>query len=348
MAQTMTDLIPRFLEHRRVRQHRAANTIKTDKTGLHLALIAFGDVQPGNVTQRHVDAYLSLIGQHGPVTFNQRLSTLRTFFQWCRDQRLVPPAFDPLAGIEARPVIKEERSRVPVTQFQALLDAAPTPHGRIIIAIGLYLFLRVGEMATLRIEDVNLDDGELRVVVHKKRGGDKIDFMPISAELDRELRDYLRWYAAEAAALGLGALQPDWYLIPSRTSGMGQDEHGRFIPGARVPTTYLRPDRPYAVFHRVVQTALEGIGVECKGKREGGHTLRRSGARALFDQLVEQGYDGALRLVQAMLHHEGIEMTERYIGLREDRFRRDQNIKGQVMFNMGDNVVQLRKVEDGG
>ena len=66
--------------------------------------------------------------------------------------------------------------------------------------------------------------------------------------------------------------------------------------------------------------------------KEGGHTLRRSGARAYYDELCEDGYDGALRRVQSMLDHSTTIVTEGYLGLGLDKEARNKALKGQPMF----------------
>jgi integrase len=108
------------------------------------------------------------------------------------------------------------------------------------------------------------------------------------------------------------------------------------------------PDSPVSRPSRRVQAALEAIGMETRNtdgtsKREGSHTLRRSGARALFDQLtLDGGYDHPLRIVQSMLHHASITQTEVYIGVTADKRTRDEIIRGKPMYTVNsDNVVRL-------
>lgn len=74
------------------------------------------------------------------------------------------------------------------------------------------------------------------------------------------------------------------------------------------------------------------------------HTLRRSAARALFDRLATEGYDGALRLVQAMLHHAQSSTTEHYLGLTLDKKRRDDIIRGESMYPAWTAASKIRKV----
>jgi len=91
----------------------------------------------------------------------------------------------------------------------------------------------------------------------------------------------------------------------------------------------LVPDQQLQRVHRYVQKPLRAFGVtlrdgDDKSKMEGVHTLRRSGARALFDEMVAQGsYDRVLRNVSAMLHHKSTVMTERYLGFDVDVTKRN-------------------------
>jgi integrase len=88
------------------------------------------------------------------------------------------------------------------------------------------------------------------------------------------------------------------------------------------------PSRPMHKPEKVVQAALARIGLPTKG--EGCHTLRRASARALFDQLTQdKGYDSALRVVSAFLHHKSSTTTELYLGLDAERERRDEWLRGR-------------------
>ena len=89
---------------------------------------------------------------------------------------------------------------------------------------------------------------------------------------------------------------------------------------------------------------LARIGYSDKGSGE--HTLRSSGARALFQRLREEGYDGALRRVSAMLGHKSVLMTERYLGLQLEKTQRNELLAGQVMFPdmASGKIVNLREV----
>lgn len=319
---TISQLAPLYEAYRRDVEARRPNTLRADAGALNKLVEAVGDIQPRNITRRHTEDYVRLVGSQSAALYNSRMTSARQFERWLHRERLIDRTtvlFDYPARSQARP----DRHRVPVERFGELLDAAGRrhPRDRALVSVGLYLFLRASEIRHLRLSDVDLEAGELHVYIQKT---DDYDIMPISAELDIELRRYLAFYEAQQ-----GPLNPDWYLTPARASHAFRNENGWFIKEDR--PTNLHPECFLTKNAAgVVQLALRDIGFQTKG--EGVHTLRRSGARAYFDSLVSQGYDGALKRVSAMLHHASVTMTERYLGIREDRHSRNVALKGKPMF----------------
>lgn len=124
-------------------------------------------------------------------------------------------------------------------------------------------------------------------------------------------------------------------LLPARfVSGLPNKapvkHHQVASVGNRHHANKLDHNRPFGNPHITVQRVLKRAGYP--HFKEGQHTLRRSGARAYFDALVEQGYDGALRRVQSMLGHAHANMTERYLGIDLDRKKRNDDLRGVSMF----------------
>ena len=310
----------------------AANTIRNNRKDLAKMLDAVGDMKVANVTALHLDRVFAANTHLSAGSLNNLQASIAAFVAWCRARGYMRPDANPLAGRRYRRTQSRERRRLHLGQFERLLDAADHPRDRVVLALGLYLFLRQSEIRDLRVGDVDLDAGEISVRVYKTRDSDT---MPIPAELDAELRSWLTYYAAEQ-----GDLRHDWYLCPAKRSpGFG--------PGrTRLPET-LKPDKPMVKIEDIAKRAMNKIGFSTrtaagKSEWEGMHTLRRSGARALANQLMDDGYDGALRTVQSMLHHANLSMTERYLGLEIDKERRNTLLRGQRMFPQGGgNVVRL-------
>lgn len=296
---------------------RADSTVRANRLTLDALRRVTGDVDTAKVEPRHVDQFFVANAHWAPGTRNQRLVGLVSFFRWCRFMRFMPRDSDPTFGWKPLKAASAEKLRIPVHEFGRLIDACENPHEDIIVATGLYLFLRGSEQRYLRIGHVSLDRNEIEVYRVKTR---ERDVMPISLELEEHLRGYLRWLAEQ------GISGPDHYLIPSRFHAEARAGHKGLVKGSGG----LNPAKPFCRPHEHVQRVMARVGYPTDG--EGEHTLRRSGARAYFDSLVAQGYDGALRRVQSMLGHKTSMMTERYLGLDLDRHKRNEDLRGRPMF----------------
>jgi integrase len=334
----LQDAIDAYLESRKARGF-AAGTIKNDRHVLDALLVSAGNILVRSLAAKHIETlFQEHIDTWGDGTRQLRLASLRAFFRWCRQQGYLPRDFDPTGGWRMRRAAPDEHLRIPAARFGDLLDATNHARDRIFIALGLYLFLRSSEITSLKIKDVDLDRGRLRVHVHKTRD---FDVMPIPTELDEELRTWLKWYAEHH-----GELDPEWYLVPAKSSAPVKGVDGVCV--ADLERALLRPRRMFAQPFLMVRAAVERLGYP--GHRVGGHTLRRSGARAYFDHLGNQGYDRALQRVRAMLHHSTSTMTELYLGITVERHQRDESLRGQLMFPelRADNVISFKGVAAGG
>lgn len=321
MKERLSDSIDQFTAYRRLQVSKP--TQRAD-TGVLVAFLTLtGNIYTDNVEEAHVSSFLvARSATRSANSLGQDVTKLRTFFEWASRNRRIRPNRNPMAGIKAPKVLKRERDRVPVSLFPTLLDAAgeTCPRDRAFVALCLFTLCRTSEIQSIRLADLDLGGGRIKVTVHKK--GIE-DYVPIDTNLDRELRRWLTAYTAEC-----GPLQPEWYLTPSRRVSVSQT-------GTR---TLLTPSAPIVWSSSMVKRALHGASWVIPGnptlKGEGAHTLRRSAARAMYDWKREQGYDHAMRLVQVMLHHENLEQTERYIGMTYDKKLRDVAITGEDMFGL--------------
>lgn len=302
-------------------------TLRNTKSVLLTFLAEVGNIWCDSVADRHVTEFLALKSKTcGPNSLGQLVIKLNGFFEWCRRTKRIPPRNDPMAGRRQPTRIVRERARVHVSQFPALLDAAGrrSPRDRMFVALALYTLARTSEITTLKVGDVDLAAGYLHIKVWKSNLEDRLG---IPTELDTELRRWLTEYSVHC-----GSLDGTWNLVPARKLLVAPGVCGQIAPVRYEPLR--RPTHT----ETIVKPALEAIGFAVPGqvdlRGEGSHTLRRSAARALFDRLVEQGYDHALSVVKAQMHHKSQSMTEAYIGVTADRFKRDAILRGQPMFGL--------------
>lgn len=324
----------------------AKSTLNAEKSALLRFLAVNGNIWVHQIDIPQVTRFREESGKtKQPQSMANDFNYLRGFFEWARKTKRMSPDADPMYGWRRPKKAKKERNRLHVSQFPALLDAAGRrcARDRAAVALLLYTLGRDGEITDLRVRDVDLNAGYIMYRVHKTNEEDRV---PICAELDQELRRWLTYYTEEA-----GRLEPHFYLVPARkTRGIKENTpEGRFIASEQLGLT---PERKMRALHSIVAPTLKAIGyplVDDSGKKlgEGAHTIRRSGARALFDRLVTEGYDGALRVVMSLLHHSSVRTTEVYLGLSADRRTRDELIKGRRLYDLTTNVTPIRGSSSG-
>lgn len=336
----LSDAIDDFLVLR-ASQDYSKGTLANERTVLKRFLVTVGNVWVHSIGENQVTRYFEDAGKtRAPQTLQSDHTTLGLFFDWARKTKRMPMGTDPMFGRRRPKRRKKERNRIHVSRFPHLLDTAEAidPRDRAVVAVLLYTLVRENEASDMRIGDLDLDAGFLTARITKSHTEDR---MPVCAELDAELRRWLTIYSAQAKR----PLRQTDYLLPARHSnGIVRTTGGR-IEGHVM--SYV-PDQRIARLGRVAASVLNEFGFEMtdhagRSKREGAHTIRRSGARALFDQLAECGYDHSLRIVQSLLHHASVSQTEAYVGITADRRSRDEILRGQMMFPAveNDNVLHL-------
>lgn len=271
----------------------------------------------------------------GPTTLGKYRSDLIQFFNWCHRRGFTPHTGAYLLGDIAEKTTKPNRERFRMNRHQiiALMDAATEPRDRAMIAFAVNTGCRISEVAGMRVKDVRLDREEVYVRLWKTRQEVTI---AITADLDTELRSWLTHYGQAMKE----PLQPDWTLFPPRHSpkliGYAQ---------LRRPEGY-RPATRVTNARYLIRPIAERAGIVLE-TGDGWHTLRRSVARLFFDDASRLGFDRALRMTQAFLHHKNASTTEEYLGLDVERAAVDKVLRGQHFITGGlndGNVTPLRKV----
>jgi len=317
---TLLTGVTEYLQHLQVR-HAAPDTVRNRGITLRQLAEVTGDVRLDDITVIHIDRWRAAHAWQSS-TANRKLGELKAFFTWARARGHLTHRVDPTSGRRGERVPARDRQRIPVEEWPRLLDASPHPLERVLVACGLYLMARSSELQTIQLRHLDLPAGTVEVYRHKVQ---RPDTLPICAELDVELRTWLTWYASRVR------LERDMFLLPNRVKHhtIRDPRTGRLAHlDNQAP---INPYEPLSRPHRNVQMVLLRAGYSID--QEGGHTLRRSAARAYYDELCADGYDGALRRVQSMLDHSNTIVTEGYLGLALDKEARNKALKGQPMFS---------------
>lgn len=341
--------------------YRAAKFAKTTTSNeMHILnrFMAFigEDIQMRHLRPEHVTDWF--YGEAGIMTFhrtrdgvarppvqasthNHYVTRLKAFFEFCTKRGYIRT--DLLADVDRMEEPKKRRQQPGPALLLQLLDQAEHARDRAYIAVALNSALRANEIARILVGDVDLDGEWINVWITKS----KIQTtMPITADLDPELRRWMTQYAEDIGR----PLMPTDYLLPARSSKHRPPQRVNGTFQSYKPKPEWVPEKPIAKTAGIVKHALAGVGLPTE--HEGTHTIRRAVARAYFEKVVaETGYDGALRMTSALLHHAHASTTEHYLGLDNERRRRDEMMRGKPfltsMVNTS-NVVPLRPVAGDG
>lgn len=316
----LSDAVQAFGNDRRAKGI-AVKTRANEMQVLRLLLADVGNINTRQLRPQHIDVFWAARAGWAPGTLNRARNTLNTFFTWCRDRGYMNRDADPMAGTKQMKVPPRSRALIPQSEFQTVIEARDNPRTRVSFAIGLYTFVRISELEGLRWQDVDLEGGTLEVFRQKTTTQDTL---PISTELEHELRRWKLEYAAHMHE----QVRPEWYVVPGTTPPRGQSIKGAKGFTAHRPRFYLPTKR--ADLSKVVKQGLIDDGYYIP--YEGGHTLRRSGATALYHQLSSVGHDRAIRICQAMLGHASVQTTELYLHLGLDQKMRNDLLSGKPMF----------------
>lgn len=308
---------------------RSGATVRGDDQSLRKLLAFVGNLRVASLDVEHFAKFFygpnGLVNQGlGNATFNVHRARVNFFMSWCKSKKYTTKV-NLLFDVDARATANApERVRLTQAQLRTGLSLAPTPRDRLLWMLPACTGLRAGSIQSITTQQVDLDGGWLRNV--KVKGDNKYMSLPISDDLDVEIRRWLTIYQESC-----GPLQGEWYLIPSRRRcGYVKTENGRENLG------FFRhyPGQPIAHPAPVVKVILGRMGLDAKG--EGMHTLRRSGARVLFDTLTERGEGRAIHIVREFLGHRNIAMTEHYIGTTVEKRKLEEAIRGHSILGFED------------
>ena len=211
----------------------------------------------------------------GPTAQARILSGVRSFYRWLLlDGRIDADPTELLESPRLGEHLPEVLTTAEVDQLEASIDVSK-PEGqrnRAIIEVLFSCGLRVSELTHLRLSDLFLDEGYIRVMGK----GSKERLVPISNRAVHELQ--LWFYDRNLMTIKAG--EEDYVFLNRR--------------GAHLTRTMILI---------MVKRQAEAAGIQ---KTISPHTLRHSFATAL----LEGGAD--LRVIQAMLGHEDIGTTEIY------------------------------------
>lgn len=289
----MQELVQEFLNYITVERGLSRNTVQAyDRDLRQFAgfLAARGLVDPAGVEPGVLVEYLRFLQQTGlrPTSVSRKLAAVRSFFQYAvRERRL---RRDPSVTVDSQKIPRRLPKVLNETEIGRLLEqsGASTParlRDKAMLELMYATGIRVSELVTLRIADLNMEMGYIRCYGK----GSKERIVPMGGTALKALTDYLR-----RGRPGL--------LKRSFEDTLFLNHHGR------------RMSRQG--FWLIIQAAARRAGIE---KTVTPHMLRHSFATHLLDH----GAD--LRSVQEMLGHADITTTQIYTHVTRVRLQEVYN-----------------------
>jgi integrase len=319
-----------------------AGTRKQYRSVLYRLVRVYPERQYSSVTTRDLSAFLygpkGIAVGRAPGTATSQRAALRSFFAWGHQMvggKLVTVPTPVIRQRQPRPETRP--TRLPAATLVQLLESCDPDDDREVVlrgvlAVTINTAWRISDAVKPRVHDLGLVTGDLWFV-SRKTG--KADSFPITLDLDEELRRYMSWYTATT---GVTLDHSDAFLFPGWTKAPVPASGGfSFSPD---PRRHASEEWARNGLKRLFDRC--GVRVE---KGEAWHTVRRSVARIYFDSLRgEISYDHALRQTAALLQHDSVVTTERYLGLDAEVQARDASLKGQRFIGVRapGNVQSLR------
>ena len=303
-------LLEKFLRHLELEKGASEHTLRAYRTDLELFFGQWG-LEPGAVELSDVRAHTAFLMSKGlrKSSVGRALSTLRSFFRFLNREGYMEA--NP-ARLVRSPKLERKLPRfLTVEEAFGLMEAPGKTGGRDKIKRGfgvardsavlelLYSSgLRVGELAALDLDDLNLNEGMVKV-----RGkGKKERLVPVGSKAVSALRQYI----AERFGLlkSLREKKPD-RAEKAKTAGEAVRPLGT---GNRIPLFINRSGG------RLTERTLRREVVACArralpGKKATPHTLRHTFA----SHLLQAGAD--LRVIQELLGHSSLSTTQKYTHL---------------------------------
>ena len=172
------------------RRSPGAHTWRDYRCDLQVFIDVVGDRPPGEVTFREIDHFIAQQSERGftPATINRRLACIITLYAFLavEDDALVCPVFPKRHHVREQQRLPRPVQEEDLKHFFAVIEDA---RDRAMFILMLRCGLRIGEVSSLCMGDLYLDEDFPRLVVHGKGSRDRAVYL--SPQAERALRAYL-------------------------------------------------------------------------------------------------------------------------------------------------------------
>lgn len=179
-------------------------------------------------------------------------------------------------------IVEPIRSENQIKQIRGNLYRQKNPRDYLLFVFGINSGLRIGDILSLRLEDVKDGQGNLKdhlEIKEQKTGKTR------KVHFNKQIKEALNFYLEKTGIFNL-----DRYLFTNEKSKKNK------------PITRIRA-------YQLINSWCRNIGIKYK---VGGHTLRKSFGYHLRKQGI------SIERISSLLNHRNIKVTFRYIGIDDD------------------------------
>jgi integrase/recombinase XerC len=255
------EAVQRFLRHLATEKIRSAETIRayaSDLQGFKEHLEASGGPerlkQVEGIDQFHVRGFLATrFGRIKKVSVGRKLAAIRTFFKFLLRERIVSK--NPAAGIRAPKSEKPLPKGLSVDEIDRFFSRNPEMRHRDLAVFELLYSsgLRVGELTSLKVQDVDLNNGWVRVVGK----GNKERYVPVGSRAVTALQSYLPLRACLETQTG-GLHTSGALFLNSRGGALSSRSVRRILKSYLDSASLARDASPHAFRHSFATHLLHG------------------------------------------------------------------------------------------
>lgn len=250
-----------------------AETLRCYKEGIKKFLEYLKNIEVKYPTRNDIRNFREcLTKEHSVYTINSYLTALRRFFDYLEDNNLYENI--------TRSVKSLKTSNIPVRQTlnedecKKIYKSLTDKREKAIFSLAITTGLRANEIATAKIENIKIYNGEVVLFVKCKKRDDESEYVKLSDQVLKDIYDYLE----------------------NRTSGYIFISTSSHNLGGGLSTTSIRS---------IVKSIFRRFGYDEKGFSC--HSLRRSMATLSYNA----GAD--IVQIQQVLHQKSLTTTRRYI-----------------------------------
>jgi len=282
----METLVQEFVDYLVVERRHSPHTIDGYRRDITRFLDALSGQSIQNVTTSCIRDHMMNLQNKGlsSRSIARCLSTIKSFFRYLVAEKQLSES--PAEILEAPKLWRKLPSVISVQDVEQLLESPDTStllgrRDKVMFEVLYATGLRVSELISLKLSDLNLEMGCLRTLGK----GDKERLVPLGNVAQQELRNYIGWVRQDL----LKKKNSPYLFLSQRGSPMTRQGFWKIIKQYARKANVSVPISP--------------------------HTLRH----AFATHLLERGAD--LRSVQQMLGHADISTTQIYTHVMEKRMR---------------------------